>query len=71
MYVTKLVKGIPAIQRDGQSVLNVCEQDWEFADWLCALLNKLGGTSEFLLNEYDRDWLQATDSPYRRTAHHA
>ena len=42
MYATRAVNGTPAIQRDGQIVLSVCDQDWEFADWLCALLNELG-----------------------------
>ena len=71
MYVTKAVNGVPAIQRDGQSVLRVCDQDWEFAEWLCALLNELGQKSELLLNEQDWDWLNANDSAFRRTAHHA
>jgi hypothetical protein len=71
MYATKTVNGVPAIQRDGQSVLRVCDQDWEFADWLCALLNELGQKSELLLNEQDWGWLRAIDSPFRRTAQHA
>jgi hypothetical protein len=71
MYATKAVNGVPAIQRDGQSVLNVCDQDWEFANWLSALLNELGHKSELLLNERDREWLKAIDSPSRRTAQHA
>jgi hypothetical protein len=71
MYATKVVNGVPAIQRDGQSVLSVCEQDWEFADWLCALLNELGRKSELLLNQQDREWLHAIDSPFRRTVQHA
>jgi hypothetical protein len=71
MYATKAVNGVPAIQRDGQSVLGVCDQDWDFANWLCALLNALGPKSELLLNEPDREWLHAIDSPFRRTAQHA
>jgi cellulose synthase/poly-beta-1,6-N-acetylglucosamine synthase-like glycosyltransferase len=71
MYATKAVNGVPAIQRDGQRVLSVCDQDWEFANWLCALLNELGGKSELLLNERDREWLKAIDSPFRRAAQHA
>jgi len=71
MYATKVVNGVPAIQRDGQNVLDVCDQDWEFANWLCALLNELGHKSELLLNEQDREWLNAIDSPFRRTAQHA
>jgi hypothetical protein len=71
MYATKAVNGVPAIQRDGQSVLSVCDQNWEFANWLCALLNELGHKSELLLNEQDWEWLKAIDSPFRRTAQHA
>jgi len=71
MYATKAVNGVPAIQRDGQRVLSVCDQDWEFANWLCALLNELGGNSELLLNKRDREWLKAIDSPFRRAAQHA
>ena len=75
MYATKVINGVPAIQRDGQSVLRVCEQDWEFANWLCALLNQLGHKSELLLHDNDQDqdweWLNAIDRPFRRTAQHA
>ena len=71
MYATKAVNGVPAIQRDGQSVLGVCNQNWEFANWLCALLNELGHKSELLLNEQDSGWLNANDRAFRRTAHHA
>jgi hypothetical protein len=71
MYATKAINGVPAIQRDGQSVLSVCGQNWDFANWLCALLNELGGKSESLLDEQDWDWLNAIDRPFRRTARHA
>ena len=71
MYATKAVNGVPAIQRDGQSVLGVCDQNWEFANWLCALLNELGRKSESLLNEHDREWLQTIDSAFRRTVQNA
>jgi hypothetical protein len=71
MYATKAVDGVPATQRDGQSVLSVCDQNWEFADWLCALLNELGHKSELLLNEQDWEWLRAIDSPFKRTAQRA
>lgn len=71
MYATKAVNGVPAIQRDGQSVLGVCNQNWEFANWLCELLNELGHKSDLLLNEQERDWLNANDHTFRRTAHHA
>ncbi len=51
MYATKAINGIPAIHRDGQSVLSVCDQDREFADWLCALLNELGHMPELSLTD--------------------
>jgi hypothetical protein len=65
MYATKVINGVPAIQRDGQNVLRVCDENWEFANWLCALLNELGHTSELLLHESDLDWelLKANRSP--------
>ena len=71
MYAAKAVNGVPAIQRDGQSVLNVCNQNWEFADWLCALLNELGRESELLRNEQDLEWRQAIGRACRRTVQHA
>ena len=71
MYATKAINGVPAIQRDGQSVLSVCEQDWDFANWLCALLNELGHKSELLLNEQDCEWLNANDRAFGRAVHHA
>jgi hypothetical protein len=71
MYATKAINGAPAIQRDGQSVLGVCEQDWDFANWLCALLNELGQKSELLLNQPDRNLLHANDRAFRRVAQHA
>jgi hypothetical protein len=71
MYATKVANGVPAIQRDGQSVLSVCDQNWDFANWLCALLNELGHKSELLLSEQDWGWLTANDRAFRRTAHHA
>jgi len=70
MYATKVINGVPAIQRDGQSVLRVCDQDWDFANWLCALLNERGHKS-LLLNEQDWELLNAIDRPFRRTVQHA
>ncbi len=71
MYSTKTVNGFPAIQRNGQSVLSVWGQDWEFADWLCGLLNELGHMPELLLNEQDWERLNANDSAFRGTVQHA
>jgi hypothetical protein len=71
MYATKAINGVPAIQRDGQSVLSVCGQDLDFANWLCALLNELGHKSESLLNEPDRQLVNANGRAFGRTVHHA
>jgi hypothetical protein len=71
MYATKVANGVPVIHRDGQRVLSVCDQNWEFANWLCALLNELGHKSELLLSEQDWGWLTANDRAFRRTSHHA
>jgi hypothetical protein len=71
MYATKAINGVPAIQRDGQTVLNVCGQNRDFANWLCALLNELGRTSELLLNEHEREWLNGNDRAFGRTVQHA
>ncbi len=71
MYATKAINGAPAIQRDGQSVLSVCDRDWEFANWLCALLNELGHKSELLRNQPDWEWLNSQDRACRRTVQHA
>ena len=71
MYATKAINGVPAIQRDGQSVLSVCDKNWDFANWLCALLNELGDKSDLLLNEQDWEWLKAIDSTFRRAVQHA
>jgi hypothetical protein len=71
MYSTKSVNGFPAIQRDGQSVLSVCDHDWDFANWLCALLNELGHMPELLLSEHDRAWLKQMDHAFGRTVQHA
>ncbi|MGP0020191.1 MAG: hypothetical protein ACLPHP_16595 [Candidatus Sulfotelmatobacter sp.] len=71
MYATKAVNGVPTIHRNGQTVLSVCDQDWEFGDWLCALLNELGHKSELLLNQHGRESVNPIDSAFRRTVQHA
>ena len=71
MYATKAINGVPAIQCDGQSVLSICDQNWDFANWLCALLNELGHMPELLLTEHDREWLNAMDGAFRRKVQHA
>jgi hypothetical protein len=68
MYATS--NGVPAIQRDRQNVLGICDQNWDFANWLCALLNELG-LPALLLTENDREWLTAMDGAFRRKVQHA
>jgi hypothetical protein len=71
MYTTKAVNGVPAIQRNGQSVLSVCDQNWDFANWVCALLNELGHMPALLLTEHDPEWLKGMDGAFRRKVQHA
>jgi phage terminase Nu1 subunit (DNA packaging protein) len=71
MYSTKSVNGFPVIQRDGRSVLSVWDQDWEFAYWLCQLLNELDENSERLLNEFDQNWPNVLDHAFTKKVHHA
>lgn len=71
MYATKAVNGIPAIQCDGQSVLSVCNRNWEFANWLCELLNELNDTPTLLLSEEDCKWLKQMDHAFARKVQHA
>jgi len=68
MYATKAINGVPAIQHDGKSVLSVCDQNWDFANWLCALLNELGHKSELLLNERDWEWQQSERSRLQKAS---
>ena len=71
MYSTKSVNGFPAIQRDGRGVLSVWGQDWEFANWLCELLNELGHMPELLLTEHERERVKAMDGAFGRKVQHA
>lgn len=70
MYATKIINGVPAIQRDGRSVLSVCDLDWDFANWVCALLNQLGHMPE-LLREHNPEWSKAMDVAFRKRVQHA
>ena len=70
MYSTRSVNGLPAIQRDGRGVLSVWGQDWEFANWLCELLNALSDTPKLSLNEQDRRWLKKVDHGFIRKVQH-
>ena len=71
MYATKVVNGAPAIQCNGQSVLSVCNRNWEFANWLCELLNELNDTPTLLLSEEDCKWLKQMDQAFAGTVQHA
>ena len=71
MYSTKVVNGFPAIQCDGRGVLSVWGQDWEFAHWLCELLNQLNDTPKLLLNEQDCKWLKQMDRAFGGRVQHA
>ena len=72
MYSTKSLNGLPAIQYNGQSVLSVWNEDWNFARELCDLLNELKDQPpELLLTERDRKWLKAIDHAFRGKVQHA
>ena len=71
MYATKPVNGIPAIERNGQVVLSVCDQDWEFADWLCSLLNELGRKPPLLPMQRNVVLLEALKAGPMRQVHNA
>jgi hypothetical protein len=72
MYSTKSLNGLPAIQYNGQSVLSVWNEDWNFAHELCDLLNELKDQPpELLLTERDRKWLKAIDHAFRGKVQHA
>lgn len=71
MYATRAVNGLLAIHRDGQMVLSVCDQNWEFASWLCALLNQLGQIPTFSFTDRDREWLRAMEFAFSSEAHNA
>lgn len=71
MYATKAVNGVPAIQRDGESVLSVCDQNWDFANWLCALLNELGHMPNLLPATHDNERSQAMYRAFTGKVQHA
>ena len=71
MYSTTSVDGFPAIQCNGQEALSVWGHDWEFAEWLCAILNELSSVPKLLLSEQDCEWLKEIDHAFGRQVHHA
>ena len=78
MYQTRVVHGIPVIERNGQLVLCVCDHNRDFADWLCELLNQLGHKStrrrrkpELLLTDCDVEWLRLIDCAFEKELNNA
>ena len=71
MYATNPVSGILAIERNGRMVLSVCDDDWEFADWLCALLNEISRKPLSLLTQRDVEWLKVMDDAFGKQEHNA
>ena len=66
MYSTKSLNGIPAIQRNGRSVLSVWDENWGFAEEICELLNSLEDDPEVFLTQHDRQWLRKMDRAFRK-----
>ena len=69
MYLTISLNGVPTIQRDGRSVLGVWDQNWDFANEICGLLNSLEGDPHIFLTEHDRKWLKAMNRAFREVQH--
>jgi len=69
MYSTKLLNGVPTIQRHGRNLLGVWDQNWEFANEICDLLNSLVDDPHIFLTEHDRKWLKAMDHAFRKGQH--
>ena len=70
MYSTTSLDGVPTIQRNGHSVLGVWDENWDFANEICDLLNSLEDDPQIFLTEHDRQWLKAMDRAFRKV-HHA
>ena len=69
MYSTTSLNGVPTIQRDGHNVLGVWDQNWDFANEICDLLNSLEGDTQIFLTEHDRKWLKAMNRACRKEQH--
>jgi hypothetical protein len=70
MYSTTSLDGVPTIQRNGHNVLGVWDENWDFANEICDLLNSLEDDPQIFLTERDRQWLKAMDRAFRKV-HHA
>jgi hypothetical protein len=66
MYSTTSLDGIPTIQRNGHNVLGVWDENWEFANEICDLLNSFEDDPHIFLTEHDRKWLKAMDRAFRK-----
>jgi hypothetical protein len=71
MYATKMINGTPAIQLNGKSVLRFGNQNWDFANWLCALLNELGHMPESFFGVDAGEQVNTINGPSRRKVQHA
>ena len=69
MYSTTSLNGVPTIQRDGRNILGVWDQNWEFANEICELLNSSEDDPHIFLTEHDRKWLKAMDRAFRKVQH--
>jgi len=66
MYSTTSLDGVPTIQRNGHNVLGVWDENWEFANEICDLLNSFEDDPHIFLTEHDRKWLKAMDRAFRK-----
>ena len=71
MYSTKFTNELLTIQRNGCNVLRVWDQNWQFANDLCELLNELENGPNLLLNEEDQTWLKQINGAFCRKVQHA
>jgi hypothetical protein len=69
MYSTTSLNGVPTIQRNGHNVLGVWDENWEFANEICDLLNSREDDPHIFLTERDRKWLKAMDRAFRKVQH--
>jgi hypothetical protein len=69
MYSTTSLNGVPTIQRGGRNILGVLDQNWDFANEICDLLNSLDDDPHIFLTEHDRKWLKAMDRAFRKVQH--
>jgi hypothetical protein len=69
MYSTTSLNGVPTIQRGGRNILGVLDQNWDFANEICDLLNSLDDDPHIFLTEHDRKWLKAMDRAFKKVQH--